>query len=127
MLIHLYFDKSCGEANQNFFKEGWFAVEAGQTIVPNIPSLEGDLRNVNGIAYFFAQQYSGSEGATWSGNGNAWTFVPNGAAFGQCFEDNRITQQQVDFIEIEFDGYPNVTVQFSYGAELFIIKSMTPF
>jgi hypothetical protein len=102
----LYYDPGCGAANQYFAKSGWYAVNPGQSIVPNIASLDSDLRKGNARAYFFAQEYSGSQGGVWPGTGNAWTFVPNGAAFTQCFEDNNGTQQQVDFKDIEFDGFP---------------------
>jgi hypothetical protein len=106
----LYYDPACGVANQNFAKSGWYAVNPGQTMVPNIPGLYGDLRQGNARAYFFAEEYSGSQGGVWSGTGNAWTFVPNGAAFTQCFEDNTNTQQQVDFNDIEFGGFSDVFV-----------------
>jgi len=106
----LYYDPACGDANQNFSKSGWYAVNPGQTMVPNIPSLYGDFRRGNARAYFFAEEYSGSQGGVWSGSGNAWTFIPNGAAFTQCFEDNTNTQQQVDFNDIEFGGFSDVFV-----------------
>jgi hypothetical protein len=106
----LYYDPACGVANQNFSKSGWYAVDPAQTMVPNIPSLYGDLRRGNARAYFFAEEYSGSQGGVWSGTGNAWTFIPNGAAFTQCFEDNTNTQQQVDFNDIEFGGFSDVFV-----------------
>ena len=113
----LYYDPACGVANQNFSKSGWYAVNPGQTMVPNIPSLYGDLRQGNARAYFFAQEYSGSQGGVWSGTGNAWTFVPNGAAFTQCFEDNTppSNQQQVDFYDIEFRGFSDVFVMIYEG------------
>jgi hypothetical protein len=106
----LVYDPGCGDPNQNFSKHGWYAVASGATMTPNIPALYGDLKNGNARAYFFAEQYSGSGGNTWSGTGNAWTMIPNGAAFDQCFADNNACEQWVDFIDIEFQGQSDETV-----------------
>jgi hypothetical protein len=105
----LVYDPSCGAANQNFKKYGWYSVASGATMTPNIPALLGDLRSGNARAYFFAQQYSGSGGQTWSGTGSNWFMVPNGAGFAQCLADNTNCQQWVDFIDIEFGGQADVT------------------
>jgi hypothetical protein len=107
----VFYDPSCGAANQNFRKIGWYPVKPGQSIVPAIPSLDGDLTKGNARAYFFAQVYGGSQGGTWTGSGNGWIFVPNSAAFSLCaFEDNEDTQQQVDFKDIEFGPASDVFV-----------------
>ena len=104
----------CSAANQYFSKIGWYGVAPGQTIIPNVSQLDTDLRYApaNARAYVFAEQYSGSEGATFSGSDGYWYEVPNGAAFSQCLEDNTNCQQTVDFDDIEFDGYADVTVIF---------------
>jgi hypothetical protein len=109
-LAILFYDQNCGAGNQYFSKSGWYAIASGATMTPNIAPLAGDLRNGNARAYFFAQQFAASGGATWSGTGNVWTMVPNGAGFGQCFADNSNCQQWVDFIDIEFNGQGTVLV-----------------
>jgi hypothetical protein len=120
----LYYDQTCGVANQNFKKSGWYAVNPGQTMVPNIPSLYGDLRQGNARAYFFAEEYSGSQGEVWHGTGNAWASIPNGDAFTQCSEDLANTQQQVDFYDIEFRGFSDVFVMIYEGG---VVNVAVPF
>ncbi len=118
----------CNAANQYFSKEGWYGVAPGQTIVPNIAQLNTDLRYApaNARAYVFAEQYSGSGGATFSGSAGYWYEVPNGAAFSQCLEDNTNCQQTVDFYDVEFEGNADVTVVFGPGAGQISVTRTNP-
>ena len=50
-LILLYADSSCGAANQNFRKQGWWKLNPGQTVVV----WNADLRTVNRYIYFEAE------------------------------------------------------------------------
>src|SRR5947209_18723572 len=95
----LVYDPVCGAPNQNFSKHGWYPEASGASMTPNIPPLLGNLQQGNARAYFFAQQFSGSQGDNWSGTGNTWFMVPDGAAFKQCLQDNRNCQHTVEFID----------------------------
>jgi hypothetical protein len=119
----------CGAANSYFSKAGWYGVATGQTIIPNISQLDTDLRYApaNARCYVWAQQYAGSVGATFAGTAGYWYEVPNGAAFGQCLNDNTNCQQWVDFDDIEFEGFADVTVIFGPKAgQISVTRSSPP-
>lgn len=91
-----YYDTGCGEANQNFRKQGWWQITSGQTF----NAWNTDLSTVNRYAYFYAES---ADGATWAGTGNAWLYITQNA-FNQCAFDNTNTTSQVDFIQLDFSG-----------------------
>ena len=91
-----YYDTSCGAANQNFRKLGWWQLDPNQQI--NFWNV--DLRTVNRFAYFYAE--TAHDGTNWSGNGNAWLSVTPTSSFDQCAFDNQADDQWVDFYELDF-------------------------
>ena len=75
-VILLYYDSSCGAANQNFRKQGWWKLNPGQTVVIwNV-----DLRTVNRYIYFEAE--FDADKSVWGGNGNAWIEITDARDLG---------------------------------------------
>jgi uncharacterized membrane protein len=108
----LYGDTACGS---KFRKQGWWNVDPGQT--RNIWNV--DLRRVNRFACFYAEEFKGGGGATWSGTGNRF-FQIRDVAFNQCYEDNTGCNQQPNFVDLDFDNpgtFPNpfVTLTVTLG------------
>ena len=102
----LYYNPGCGNGGATpFRKMGWWQVDSGQTF----NAWNTDLRNVVGGVAFYAEEYKDSGGATWSGTGNNWYQIPDGA-FDQCYDDNSKCNQQPDFIPLNFNGNSDVTV-----------------
>ena len=89
-----YYDSSCGAANQNFRKMGWWQINPYQTL--NLWNV--DLQTVNRYAYFWGA--TAHQGITWHGTGNAWLNLNPNSAFNQCAFDNTNDAQSVDFVEI---------------------------
>jgi uncharacterized membrane protein len=98
-IAFVYGDTACGS---KFRKQGWWNVGPGQTFtIWNV-----DLRTVNRFACFYAEEFKGGGGATWSGTGNKW-FSIRDVAFNQCYEDNTGCNQQPNFVDIDFDSADN--------------------
>jgi hypothetical protein len=95
-----WYDPSCGPANQNFRKQGWWRLEPGQRFV----CWNVDLRTVNRFAYIYAE--TANNGKNWSGTGNAWLTVNPNSAFKQCAFDNTGADQWVDFFQLDFNWAP---------------------
>ena len=106
--ILYYNPNGCDAASQYFSKAGWYQVDSGMTITPNVAPLLGNLQNGNARAYFFAQQYPGSTGEVWQGN--IMVKVPDAVGFSQCLADKSSCDQWVGFNDIEFQGQPTVIV-----------------
>jgi hypothetical protein len=106
--ILYYNPNGCDAASQYFSKAGWYQVDSGATMTPNIAPLLGNLQDGNSRAYFFAQQYPGSTGEVWPGN--ITVMVPDAAGFSQCLADEHSCNQWVGFNDIEFQGQATVIV-----------------
>jgi hypothetical protein len=99
----LLYDPSCGPANQNFRKLGWWYLKSGAIrLVWNV-----NLADVNRWAYYYAE--SAHDGANWSGlnagvgeTNNAWANVNVLGGFNQCFLDNTNCDQWVPCAELDF-------------------------
>jgi len=89
-----YYDPSCGNANQNFRKQGWWQIEPLQ----RFNAWNVNLRTVNRYAYFYVEAANGSN---WHGTGNAWLSVTD-AIFKQCAFDGGGGDRWVDFIDLDF-------------------------
>jgi uncharacterized membrane protein len=61
-----YYDPSCGAANENFRKQGWWQLDPGQ---PQFNAWNIDLRTVNRYAYFYAE--TANDGTNYSGTCNS--------------------------------------------------------
>jgi hypothetical protein len=110
-----WYDPSCGDANQNFRKQGWWAIQPIVTTFPLPPdwptrfkAWDVDLRSVNRYAYFYAE--TANDGVNWSGNGNAWLSVNPDEAFDLCAFADPGDDQWVDFAQMDFNwvtaGFP---------------------
>ena len=103
-----FFDpNSCGPANQNFRKQGWWQLDrnprnpAGfETSILRFNAWNVDLRTVNRYAYFYAE--TANDGSSWSGTGNSWLSVNPAAGFSQCAFENADDPQWVDFYGLDF-------------------------
>jgi hypothetical protein len=100
----LYYDSSCGAANQLFRKQGWWGLSPGQTF----QLWSADLRTLNQYAYYEAE--FGPDVTVWGGNGNAWTEITDNA-FDQCFLDQAGCNRWVDYQELNLGGLLGLTVQ----------------
>jgi hypothetical protein len=99
-----YYDASCGNANQNFRKQGWWNISSMQTVqVWNV-----DLRTLNRYVYFEAE--FGPDTPVWAGTGNAWTEITDNG-FDQCFLDQTNCTRWVDFQELDLGGLLGLVVQ----------------
>ncbi len=96
-----YYDPSCGAANQNFRKLGWWQLDP---YVPQFNAWDVDLRTVNRYAYFYAE--TANDGTNYSGTRNSWLSVNPAAAFNQCAFDDAGDGQWVDFYELDFAAVP---------------------
>ena len=97
-----YYDPSCGAANQNFRKQGWWQLEPSHgPFQPYQPfnAWNVDLRTVNRFAYFYAEA---ADGSNWSGTGNSWLSVNPAAPFKQCAFEGADDSQWVDFYGLDF-------------------------
>jgi uncharacterized membrane protein len=92
----VYGNTGCGS---KFRKQGWWSVNPGQT--RNIWPV--DLRTVNRFASFYAEEFKGGGGATWTGTGNKFYLIRD-VEFSQCYEDNTGCNQQPNFVDLDFDG-----------------------
>ena len=101
----VYGDNGCGPTR--FRKQGWWAVNSGQT--RNLWDV--DLQRVNRFATFYAEEFKDSGGATWDGTGNRWYRIPN-VAFNQCYDDNTNCNQQPNFVPLDFKRADNGTAAF---------------
>lgn len=100
----IYGDKDCGV---KFRKQGWWAVNPGQTrTVWNV-----NLQTVNRYAYFFAEEFKDGGGATWTGSEQRFYRVPN-VEFNQCLDDQTNCSQQPNFVPLDFDNADNGNHQF---------------
>jgi uncharacterized membrane protein len=118
-VILLYYDSSCGAANQNFRKQGWWKLNAGQTVVIwNV-----DLRTVNRYIYFEAE--FDTDVSVWGGNGNAWIEITDNA-FNQCALDETGCDRWVDCIELDLGGTVAVSVQLGPAGGQFLAYSYYP-
>jgi hypothetical protein len=96
----VYGDNGCGPTR--FRKQGWWAVNPGQTR----KLWDVDLRRVNRNASFYAQEFRMSGGATWDGTGNRWYRIRD-LAFSQCYDDNTGCNQQPNFVALDFQNADN--------------------
>ena len=92
-----YYDRGCGDANQNFRKQGWWQIENFRGD-PGFLAWNVDLRTVNRFAYFYVEAANGS---SWHGTGNAWLGVTD-SIFSQCAFDEGRDDRWVDFIDLDF-------------------------
>ena len=118
-IAFLYGDSSCG--GTPFKKMGWWGVNSGQTF----NAWNTDLRGVNRYAAFYAEEFKDSGGATWSGTGNNWYLIPDGA-FWQCYDDNTNCNQQPDFVPLDFAGNADVTVVLGPASGQVNVMGSTP-
>jgi uncharacterized membrane protein len=103
----VYGDSGCGATR--FRKQGWWAVDPGQT-----RSIWGvNLATVNRYASFYAEEFKGGGGATWNGTGNGWYKIRD-VAFNQCYDDNTGCNQQPNFVPLDFRHADNGNYAF-YG------------
>jgi len=100
-IAFIYYDPTCG-GGVPFRKQGWWQVDSGETF----NAWNVDLRTVNSYAYFYASSATG----TWSGTGNAWCYITQ-SGFNQCFTDLTNCNEQKDFVQLDFGGLSDVTVQ----------------
>jgi Protein of unknown function (DUF1036) len=96
-----FYDATCGPANQNFRKRGWWELQPynGYFNVWNV-----DLRTVNRFAYVYAE--SAHDGVNWSGTGNSWLNVTPISGFDLCAFETTNDDQWVDFYELDFTWAP---------------------
>ena len=93
-----WYDPSCGTANQNFRKQGWWALDSSPQM---FKAWDVDLHQVNRYAYFYAE--TANDQVNWSGNGNAWLSVNPDATFGLCAFADPGDDLWVDFIQLDFN------------------------
>ena len=103
-VILLYYDSSCGSANQNFRKQGWWQLNAGQTVL----IWNADLRTLNRYIYFQGE-FAGIA-PIWAGSGNEWIEITDNA-FDQCALDETGCTRWVDCIELDLGGLLGLTVR----------------
>jgi hypothetical protein len=103
-IAFLWYDGS-GSCTPPFLKQGWWAVQSGQSF--NLWNTS--LANV-GPAAFYAEEFKDSGGATWSGTGNNWYWIQDQVFGPICYSDDQGANQQVDFVPLDFQGYCNATV-----------------
>jgi hypothetical protein len=118
-IAFLFFDAGC--RGTRFRKMGWWQVNSGQIFT----AWNVDLRTVNRYAAFYAEEFSDSGGATWSGTGNNWYLVRN-TRFSQCYDDNTGCNQQPDFVPLDFNGFYDVNVALGPRSEQRNIKGLAP-
>jgi uncharacterized membrane protein len=118
-IAFLYFDASC--QGTPFRKMGWWQVNRGQIF----NAWNVDLRSVNRYAAFYAEEFKGSGGATWSGTGNNWYLISE-TRFSQCYDDNTNCDQQPDFVPLDFNGFYDVNVVLGPGAGKLTITGIAP-
>jgi uncharacterized membrane protein len=99
-IAFVYGDNGCGPSR--FRKQGWWAVNPGQT--RNLWDV--NLQRVNRYASFYAQEFKNSGGATWDGTGNRWYRIRD-VSFNQCFDDNTNCNQQPNFVPLDFQNADN--------------------
>jgi uncharacterized membrane protein len=104
-IAFMYSDAGCG--GTPWRKTGWWQLNPGETF----NGWNTDLRTVNRYAYFYAEEYKDSGGATWSGTGNNWYLISDGA-FNQCYDDNTNCNQQPDFVQLDFKKADNGAADF---------------
>jgi uncharacterized membrane protein len=90
-----YGDKACGGPHP-FRKQGWWAIQPGQTF--NVWNVH--LYDVNRFAQFYAE--SGS--ATWGGN---LTYRVTNQKFNQCHDDDTNCDRLVGFAPLDFQNADN--------------------
>ena len=109
-IAFVYHDATCG--GTPFRKMGWWQVPSGQTF----NAWNTDLQNVNRYAAFYAEEFKGSGGATWSGTGNNWYLISDNQ-FDQCYDDNTNCNQQPDFVLLDLPaGFSDLKVELGPGA-----------
>jgi uncharacterized membrane protein len=105
----VYGDTGCAS---KFRKQGWWAIDPGQTrSIWNV-----NLQKVNRFASFYAEEFKGGGGATWNGSGNKW-FMIRDVGFNQCYEDNTGCNQQPNFVDLDFHKADNGNHPF-YGLRI---------
>lgn len=118
-IAFLFKDTACG--GTPFRKMGWWQVNPGDVF----NAWDVDLRTVNRFASFYAEEFKDSGGATWSGGGNSWYLISDGA-FDQCYDDNSNCNQQPDFVQLDFAGFPDMTVTLGREAGQLDIRGSFP-
>jgi hypothetical protein len=93
-LAFVYGDKGCNP--QHFRKQGWRAINPGQTF--NLWNVH--LYDVNRFAAFYAE--SGTD--TWSGSTN---YRITNQKFDQCFDDETNCDRLVPFFQLDFQNADN--------------------
>ena len=102
-------------------KQGWWQVDSGQIL----NAWNVDLRRVNRFAAFFAQEFSASQGAIWTGTGNNFYLISD-MLFLQCFDDNTNCNQQPNFVPLDFDGFIDVNVVLGPRSGKLNVKGIAP-
>jgi uncharacterized membrane protein len=95
-----YGDRACGGPHP-FRKQGWWAIQPGQTL--NLWNVQ--LYDVNRFAQFYAE--SGS--ATWGG---PLTYRVTNTKFSQCHDDDTNCNRLVGFAALDFQNADNGHAQF---------------
>jgi uncharacterized membrane protein len=98
--IMFYSPNRC--AGTNFEMRGWWNANPGECRFV----YSGSLRNLNRYWYFYA---FATDGATWSGPG-FWRAVVPRTAFDLCYGTNVPNGVQVNFRELDINGFDNFTL-----------------
>jgi uncharacterized membrane protein len=118
-IAFVYSEPSCRETPWK--KQGWWQVNSGQIFT----AWNVNLRIVNRYAYFYAEEFRGSGGATWSGTGNNWYLISE-TRFSQCYDDNTNCNQQPDFVQLDFNGFYDMTVVLGPRSGQLTLKGLAP-
>jgi uncharacterized membrane protein len=97
----LFYTKKCADLGE-FVKQGWWAVNDGETTEP----YAGNLSDQNRYFYFYAEA---TDGQTWSGN----YFYQVSQEFNQCLLDNTNCNRRVGYIELDIGSSGSQTVVLS--------------
>jgi hypothetical protein len=93
-LAFVYGDKGCGP--HHFRKQGWWAINPGQTF--NVWNVH--LYDVNRYASFYAE----AGAVTWSGS---LGYRITNSKFNQCFDDDANCDRFVNFLGLDFQNADN--------------------
>src|SRR5215204_3525693 len=96
---------ACGGGFTTFRKIGWWLVNDGNTI--NIWNV--DLRTVNPVGAFFAEQYAGDY-RTWGDLGIPYDTPVRRTGFNQCYDDPTGCDQMSRFALLAFDTAANMQI-----------------
>jgi hypothetical protein len=105
-LVWSHANTGCGPFS-SFRKGGWWKIDNGQT--RNLWNV--DLRTVNPVGAFFAQQFLNGQGLTWGDLGVNNEVLINPGTFTQCYDDITDCTQRAKFGVLAFNTAPNTLIR----------------